>query len=208
MPNHTVNFKNVFNSHYSPWAFSTRLSTLLSRDSSHNCSPKRTPLHLIFFPFFPQLTTSLSYRYDWSTSSGGVVVTAVSPGPAQRWQHPWTTLSEWVQGAQDVAQGFKRKGPPRMAPSRPCRSSHRAVHPHTGHKFRSIHRPVKYNTHTSTESYSCCGNHNFKISDSFSLKKPKNLKTKKEKTLKNILKKRRKKPQHVRQVTFSYIFFF
>lgn len=82
-----------------------------------------------------------------------------------------------------------RKGSHRMAPSRPCRSSRHAVHPHTEHKFNSTHSPVKYNTHTSNESYSCCGNHNFKISDSSTLKK----------TNKKIVRQ---------QVTFSHNFVF
>lgn len=45
-----------------------------------------------------------------------------------------------------------------------------AVHKHIGHKSNSTHSPAKHHRGTRDESYSCCGNHNFKISDSSTLK--------------------------------------
>lgn len=78
---------------------------------------------------------------------------------------------------QDLAQGFKRRGSCRFASSGPCRSiihscsACHAVCKRIGHKFNSIYSPAKYNTRTRDENYSCCGNHNFKISDSSTLKK-------------------------------------
>lgn len=51
-----------------------------------------------------------------------------------------------------------------------------AVHKHIGHKSNSTHSPAKHRRGTRDESYSCCGNHNFKISDSSTLKKKKSQK--------------------------------
>lgn len=89
-----------------------------------------------------------------------------------------TTGPELVQvNAEPGPEGFAGRVPaaslrqPRAAPcTQPRCSLRRAVRPRTAHKSNGTYSPAKHGTRTRAESYSCCGNHNFKISDSPALK--------------------------------------